>query len=59
MFSLPDLQDMLDDISSRELSVRTLITGRYGIEDAANAWQTFDRGGPGKTVLHWDEEVSP
>ena len=59
MFSLPDLQDMLDDISSRELSVRALITGRYGVEDAANAWQAFDRGSPGKTVLHWDDEVSP
>jgi L-iditol 2-dehydrogenase len=57
MFSLPDLQDMLDDISSRGISLRALITGRYGIEDAAKAWQAFDRGEPGKTVLHWDDEV--
>jgi len=58
MFSLPDLQDMLDDVSSRELSVRALVTGRYGIEDAGEAWQVFDCGKPGKTLLHWDDEVS-
>lgn len=59
MFSLPDLQDMLDDIGSRGLSLRELITGTYRVEDAAEAWQAFDRGQPGKSLLCWDDEAAP
>ena len=58
MFPLPDLQDMLDDIAARQWSVAPLVTGRYDIEHAADAWATFDRGGPGKTVLSWPETAS-
>jgi hypothetical protein len=55
MFSLPDLQGMLDDVSSRGLSVRRLITGSYRVDDAARAWQAFDGGQPGKAVLYWED----
>lgn len=55
MFSLPDMQDMLEDISSRELSVRPLITGTYSLQHAAEAWEAFDKGAPGKTLLQWDD----
>jgi threonine dehydrogenase-like Zn-dependent dehydrogenase len=54
MFPLPDLQEMLYDVSRRAISIKPLITGNYAIEDAAQAWAAFDRGGPGKTVLTWD-----
>lgn len=53
MFSLPDLQRLLDDISLRNISLRHLISATYDIEDGTNAWETFDRGAPGKTVLSW------
>jgi threonine dehydrogenase-like Zn-dependent dehydrogenase len=53
MFPLPELQRMLDDVGARGLSIDPLVTGRYGIEEAAAAWAAFDRGGPGKTVLTW------
>jgi len=55
MFPLPDLQELLYDVSARRISIKHLITGSYGIDDAADAWAAFDSGGPGKTVLHWDE----
>ncbi len=58
MFPLPDLQDMLDDVSARQWSIAPLVTGRYDIEHAADAWAAFDRGGPGKTVLSWPEGTS-
>ena len=55
MFPLPDLQEMLFDISLRGISIKPLITGNYSIDDAAEAWRGFDQGGPGKTVVTWDE----
>jgi len=53
MFPLPDLQEMLYDISLRGISIKPLITGAYPIDDAAEAWRAFDQGGPGKTVVTW------
>ncbi len=53
MFPLPDLQEMLYDVSLRDISIKPLITANYAIEDAAQAWRAFDQGGPGKTVLSW------
>jgi len=53
MFPLPDLQEMLHDVSVRAISIKPLISGNYAIEDAARAWTAFDQGGPGKTVLTW------
>jgi threonine dehydrogenase-like Zn-dependent dehydrogenase len=53
MFPLPDLQDLLRDVSLRALSIKHLITATYDIEDAAEAWAAFDKGGPGKMVLEW------
>jgi threonine dehydrogenase-like Zn-dependent dehydrogenase len=53
MFPLPDLQEMLYDVSLRGISIKQLITANYAIEDAAHAWRAFDQGGPGKAVLTW------
>lgn len=58
MFSLPELQAMLEDISSRGISLLPLITGSYRLEDAAQAWQDFDSGTAGKVVLHWGTDFS-
>jgi threonine dehydrogenase-like Zn-dependent dehydrogenase len=55
MFPIPDLQEMLYDVSLRGISIKPLITGSYGIDDAAEAWKAFDQGGPGKTVVTWDD----
>jgi threonine dehydrogenase-like Zn-dependent dehydrogenase len=59
MFPLTDLQDMLNAVSLRGVSIKPLITGTYSIDDAAPAWAEFDQGGPGKMVLHWPEDVVP
>ena len=55
MFPLPDLQEMLEDISLRGLSIKHLISGSFDIEDAARAWAVFDQGAPGKAVLEWGQ----
>lgn len=55
MFPLPDLQEMLLDVSLRGISIKPLIVGRSHINDAADAWSAFDQGGPGKTVVTWDD----
>ncbi len=55
MFPLPDLQEMLLDISLRGISIKPLITANYSIDDAAEAWRGFDQGGPGKTVVTWND----
>jgi threonine dehydrogenase-like Zn-dependent dehydrogenase len=57
MFPLPDLQEMLYDISLRGISIKPLITGTYAIDDAAEAWSAFDQGGPGKTVITWEGDA--
>ncbi|MFF2809094.1 alcohol dehydrogenase catalytic domain-containing protein [Streptomyces sp. NPDC058000] len=53
MFPITQLQDMLDDVSRRNISIESLITGRYSLDDAADAWRVFDRGALGKTLITW------
>ena len=59
MFPIPDLQEMLYDVSLRGISIKRLITGNYRIDDAARAWRAFDQGGPGKTVITWGPADAP
>jgi len=53
MFPLPDLQEMLDSVARRNVSIESLITARFSIEDGEKAWASFDAGSLGKTVLTW------
>jgi L-iditol 2-dehydrogenase len=55
MFPLPDLQEMLDSVARRNVSIEPLITARLGIEDGEKAWASFDAGSLGKTVLCWPD----
>ncbi len=59
MFPVPDLQEMLLDVSLRGMSIKPLIAGHYSINDAADAWREFDQGGPGKTVVTWEDVAAP
>ena len=41
-------------VASQSLSFDRLVTHRYRIEDAPEAYCTFDAGGTGKVVFEWD-----
>jgi L-iditol 2-dehydrogenase len=56
MFPLPDLQDMLDDVSHSRVSIEPLIGQSYSISDAQAAWKSFDDGAAGKIVIEWRDE---
>jgi len=45
------LQQMLDDVARRELSIEPLITGIYAIDDGAAAGRDFENGSLGKVLL--------
>jgi threonine dehydrogenase-like Zn-dependent dehydrogenase len=53
VYSTPDLQEMLYDVADRGLSVQPLILHEYGIEDAEDAWRSFDAGSLGKSMVVW------
>jgi propanol-preferring alcohol dehydrogenase len=55
MFPLPELQRMLDDVSRQQISIQSLITDTYRIEDGAEAWSAFDQGSLGKTLITWTD----
>lgn len=57
MFPLTDLEALLADVSLRGISVERLIPHRYDIDEAGRAWQSFDGGSLGKTVLIWPEST--
>lgn len=58
MFPLPALQDLLDDVGLRGISIRPLIPNVFGIEDGAEAWRAFDEGALGKTALAWPDPAA-
>ena len=45
---------LVDVVTSQPLSFDRLVTHRYRIEDAPEAYCTFDAGGTGKVVFEWD-----
>ncbi len=51
MFPIPDLQEMLLDVSLRGISIKPLITGNYNIDDAAKAWAGSTREARAKPWL--------
>lgn len=55
MFPIHALEDMLRACSLEGVSIAHLITGRYRLEDAGQAWAAFASGSLGKTVISWEE----
>jgi len=51
MFPLTDLDAMLQDVSLRGISIDQLIPHQFSIDEAAEAWRSFDAGSLGKTVI--------
>lgn len=45
---------LVDVVTSQSLSFDWPVTHRYRIEDAPEAYRTFDAGGTGKVVFEWD-----
>lgn len=54
MFPIWELDDMLQAVSRQGISIEPLITARYALADAQEAWSSFAAGSLGKTVIHWD-----
>jgi threonine dehydrogenase-like Zn-dependent dehydrogenase len=53
MFPIHALDDMLQSMSRENVSIQPLITHRYTLENAAEAWRSFAAGSLGKTVISW------
>lgn len=53
MFPISALHDMLQAVSREGVSIEALITQRYPLEDAQQAWISFAAGSLGKTVIKW------
>ena len=54
MFPIHALGDMLRSCSHEGVSIAHLITGRYRLENAGQAWSSFAAGSLGKTVITWE-----
>ena len=46
--------EMVNFVAGQALSFERLVTHRYRIDDAAEAYRTFDAGGTGKVVFEWE-----
>jgi len=53
MFPIWELDDMLQAVSRQGVSIAPLITARYPLTEAQDAWSSFAAGSLGKTVIHW------
>lgn len=53
MFPIHALEDMLQACSREGVSIEHLITGRYPLDRAEEAWAAFAAGSLGKTVITW------
>lgn len=53
MFPIWALDDMRRAVSREHLSIAPLITARYSLEHADEAWGSFVAGSLGKTVISW------
>jgi threonine dehydrogenase-like Zn-dependent dehydrogenase len=51
MFPIQQLHDMLQSVSSQNVSIEPLITRRFSLADAGAAWAEFAAGSLGKTVI--------
>jgi len=45
--------DLVDFILEHKLPIEEMVTHRFAIEDAAEAFRVFDQGATGKVVLEW------
>lgn len=54
MFPIHALHDMLQSCSREGISIEPLITGRFSLGDADQAWDLFAHGALGKTVITWE-----
>lgn len=54
MFPIHALSDMLQSCSREGVSIEHLITRRFDLDDAQEAWRRFAAGALGKTVIAWD-----
>lgn len=55
MFPITELQALLDDVGLCGISLEPLIPRSFEISEADLAWQTFDVGALGKTVIVWPD----
>lgn len=54
MFPIHALEDMLRACSLEGVSIQHLITARYSLQNADQAWASFASGSLGKTVISWE-----
>lgn len=59
VYSTPDLQEMLDDVAKRGLSLAPLILHEYPLDQAERAWQDVDAGSLGKSMVVWPDTPIP
>jgi threonine dehydrogenase-like Zn-dependent dehydrogenase len=53
MFPIHALDQMLRSVAANGTSIENLIPDRYALEDSKIAWENFDKGSLGKTVISW------
>ena len=53
MFPITALHDMLQAVSLEGVSIEPLITQRFSLTEAQDAWASFAAGSLGKTVISW------
>ncbi|GAI89900.1 unnamed protein product, partial [marine sediment metagenome] len=53
VFSIPDLQELVDFMVRNQLSLNPLITHRFTLDDAPKALEIFDKGHTGKVIFEW------
>jgi len=54
IYGLEDYHDMVEFVVGRDIKLEKLVTHRFPIEQAPEAFQLFDSGKTGKVVFVWD-----
>ena len=52
---LPMYWELVDFIHAHQLTVETMITHRFALESASDAFRLFDEGCTGKVIFAWPE----
>jgi threonine dehydrogenase-like Zn-dependent dehydrogenase len=52
---IAEMGELLQFLARKALHPEAIVTNRYALADAGQAYRAFDSGTPGKTVIVWQE----
>ena len=53
MFPIHELERMMQSMAIQDVSIADLVGAQYPIDEGQEAWNAFDKGSLGKSVIAW------